>query len=211
VSLWAALEHPWQIAFTEAWNAYCAGSLPVGAAIFTGETLFTSGRNRISETHGIATHVSGSLIAHAELNAIAHLPQDTDTSGFALYATLEPCPLCTGAIRMADIPRIHFAARDPFAGSTAWLQQHPYLARGKVQTHPPKQAIPEIISMGWLMCSVFEREGLGNTGFQRGYQQLQPASVPLALHLYEHHTLTRARDNALEARQIFDTTVGLIP
>ena len=48
---WSEMEYPWQVCFEEAWHAYCAGSLPIGAALFSpeGQLLFR-GRNHINDT-----------------------------------------------------------------------------------------------------------------------------------------------------------------
>lgn len=71
-----------------------------------------SGRNRGNEKAGPVGHVVGSYIAHAEINALATLPPG-DYSDHTLYTTLEPCFLCTAALRHSQVGVVRFAAPDP--------------------------------------------------------------------------------------------------
>jgi tRNA(adenine34) deaminase len=133
VSFYGSLERPWQIAFEEAWTAYCIGSFPIGAVIVRGTEVIARGRNQIFEPHALTKTISGTQISHAELNALVQLPRDFDMTNLELYSTMEPCPLCAGAIRMTHIPTVLYAARDPHAGSTNLFTEHRYMARGKVR------------------------------------------------------------------------------
>ena len=90
-----------------------AGDVPVGCVIVDGEgKIIGRGRNRRVE--------SADATAHAEVEAIrqacAHIG-DWRLSGCTMYVTLEPCPMCTGAIINARIPRLVFGAREPVSGS----------------------------------------------------------------------------------------------
>ena len=89
------------------------GDVPVGCVITdAGGNVIGSGRNRREQC--------GDATAHAEMEAIrqacAHLG-DWRLDGCTLYVTLEPCPMCTGAIIQSRIPRIVFGAREPLTGS----------------------------------------------------------------------------------------------
>ena len=57
-------------------------------------------------------HIGG---LHAERNAFAHCTEDC--TGADLYVTLEPCPMCAGAILSARIPRVYYGARDRAMGA----------------------------------------------------------------------------------------------
>lgn len=90
-----------------------AGDVPVGCVIVDGEgKIIGRGRNRRVE--------SADATAHAEVEAIrqacAHIG-DWRLSDCTMYVTLEPCPMCTGAIINARIPRLVFGAREPVSGS----------------------------------------------------------------------------------------------
>ncbi len=88
------------------------GEVPVGAvAVRDGVVIATAG-NAI-ERRGDAT-------AHAEmivLRRVAHLHGGWRLDGITVYATLEPCPMCAGAMVQARIARCVYAARDPKKGA----------------------------------------------------------------------------------------------
>ena len=88
-------------------EAAAAGEVPVGCVIVRRGVVIGRGRNRREER--------GSALSHAEVEAIAQANRalgDWRLSDCALYVTLEPCPMCAGAILNARIPRVCFGARD---------------------------------------------------------------------------------------------------
>lgn len=102
----------WQRSFELAWESLRAGSIPVGAVIVdpAGQIIAT-GRNRRFDDSAPPGQLAGSAIAHAEMNALATLPPDI-YSEYTLYTTLEPCLLCTSALRIARIGTVRYAAAD---------------------------------------------------------------------------------------------------
>jgi tRNA(adenine34) deaminase len=119
---WTALTEPWQVAFSLAWEAYGAGTIPVGAALANGEgAIVGRGRNRVYEPDGPPGQLANSLLAHAEVNALVGLDPAPRYEDHVLYTTLEPCVLCVGATVMATVGRIRYAGADPFAGGDGWL------------------------------------------------------------------------------------------
>ena len=100
------------LALTLAAEAAEAGEVPVGCVIVRDGEVIARGRNRREEKQ--ATH------SHAEMEAIA---QANDVLGSwrledcTLYVTLEPCPMCAGAILNARIPRVYYGARDEVMGA----------------------------------------------------------------------------------------------
>lgn len=94
-------------------EAAACGEVPVGCVIAApdGRVLGT-GRNRREETHQAA--------AHAEMEAIAAACRALGTwrlDGCTLYVTLEPCPMCAGAIVNSRIPTVVYGAKEPNFGS----------------------------------------------------------------------------------------------
>ena len=89
------------------------GEAPVGCVIIdSGGLIVGRGRNR-RERDKNAT-------AHAELEAISDACKtigDWRLSGCSLYVTLEPCPMCAGAVIMSRISKVFFGARDELTGS----------------------------------------------------------------------------------------------
>ncbi len=88
------------------------GEVPVGAVVVRGSRIIATGRNR--------REFGKNALAHAELEAINNACKVL--GGWRLwecdlFVTLEPCPMCAGAIINARIKRVVFGARDPKAGS----------------------------------------------------------------------------------------------
>ncbi len=96
------------------------------------------GRNRIHERSGEGGSLFGHRLAHAEVNALVKLDYDRhDPRACILWTTTEPCPLCVGALRMADLAEVRYASTEPWAGSTAMFETVPYLKNGKVRVVGP--------------------------------------------------------------------------
>jgi tRNA(adenine34) deaminase len=114
-----------RLALHEAELAAALGEVPVGAVIVRDGALVASGHN--------LTHTLQDPSAHAEMVAIRRAAQATGhwrLLGCTLYVTLEPCAMCAGAIVLARIPRLVYAAADPKAGmvgSLGDLARHPRL------------------------------------------------------------------------------------
>ena len=89
------------------------GEAPVGCVIAGVDgAVIGNGRNRRENVKN--------AIAHAELEAIAAACEalgDWRLSGCSLYVTLEPCPMCAGAIIMSRIDKVFYGARDELTGS----------------------------------------------------------------------------------------------
>ena len=93
-------------------EAAAAGEVPVGCVIVRRGVVIGRGRNRREER--------GSALSHAEVEAIAQANRalgDWRLSDCALYVTLEPCPMCAGAILNARIRRVWYGARDEAFGA----------------------------------------------------------------------------------------------
>ncbi len=95
-----------------AWEAAAAGEVPVGCVIVRNGQIVGRGRNRREEKHATASH--------AEMEAIAQANEVLGTwrlDECELYVTLEPCPMCAGAILNARIRRVWYGARDAAMGA----------------------------------------------------------------------------------------------
>ncbi len=94
-------------------EAAAAGEVPVGCVIVGPDgTVLGRGRNRREE--------SGDATAHAEIEAIRAACAalgDWRLEGCTLYVTLEPCPMCAGAIINARVPAVVYGARESQSGA----------------------------------------------------------------------------------------------
>ena len=107
-------------ALDEAKLAFDAGEIPIGAVIVQNGEVIARAHNRC-ERDCDAT-------AHAEMLAIRDACRKTGSwrlSNATLYVTLEPCPMCTGALINARIGRVVFAAKDARAGACGSLLNLP--------------------------------------------------------------------------------------
>lgn len=112
-------------ALREARRAYQAEEVPVGAVVVQDGKILARGRNRIRGRRDPT--------AHAEILALRaageKLKRERLTEA-VLYTTLEPCAMCAGALVLARVKRVVYAARDPKAGaggSVMDLLRHPKL------------------------------------------------------------------------------------
>jgi tRNA(adenine34) deaminase len=113
----AAADERWmRVALEEAAAAEALGEVPVGAVIVRGDELVARGHN--------LTHTLQDPSAHAEMVAIRRAAESIGhwrLLDCTLYVTLEPCTMCSGAIVLARIPRLVYAAADPKAGMSGSL------------------------------------------------------------------------------------------
>lgn len=111
-----------RLALAEAEKALATCDVPVGALAVCGGEIIGRGHNR--------READGDPCAHAELIAIRAAAQHLGQwrlEGVTLYSTLEPCAMCAGAMVLARLPRLVYAAADPkagAAGSVLNLLQH---------------------------------------------------------------------------------------
>ena len=113
------------------------GEVPVGCVIVRADgTVVGRGRNRREKDRD--------ALGHAEIMAIREACETLGgwrLTGCRLYVTLEPCPMCAGAILNARIPEIHYAAKDPAMGACGSVLNlfeerfgfHPRIFRGPME------------------------------------------------------------------------------
>ena len=99
-------------ALIEAAHAAAIGDIPVGAVAVRGDEIIARGHNR--------KEAGRDPTAHAEMLTIREAARILDgwrLTGVTLYCTLEPCPMCAGAMVQARLPRLVYAVDDPKAGA----------------------------------------------------------------------------------------------
>ena len=98
-------------AIRQAKKAYALEEAPIGCVIVLEGKIIARGYNR--------RNTDKNTLAHAELNAIRKASRklgDWRLDGCAMYVTLEPCPMCAGAIVQSRIQRVVMGCRNPKAG-----------------------------------------------------------------------------------------------
>ncbi|MEA2517849.1 MAG: tRNA(adenine34) deaminase [Actinomycetota bacterium] len=101
-----------RLALEEAKRARAQGDVPVGAVLVKDGEVIATGCNE--------REITGDPTAHAEVIALRAGSRAIGTwrlHGTTLFVTLEPCPMCAGAIVHARIPRLVYGPQDPRAGA----------------------------------------------------------------------------------------------
>jgi tRNA(adenine34) deaminase len=142
-----------RLALDQAREAASAGEVPVGAVVTRGGEIVASGRNVMRS--------SNDPTAHAEIAALRAAAAALGTSrldGCDLWVTLEPCAMCAGAIALARIDRLYFAAADPKGGA---VLHGPRLFGQPTCHHAPEvySGIGESEAAGLLRDFFLERRG----------------------------------------------------
>ena len=137
-------------ALKEAERAGAAGEVPVGAVVVRDGTVIAAAGNRVEADQNPQ--------AHAEMLAIAEACRVLDRKWLEdcdLYVTLEPCPMCAGALSLARVRRVYYGAADPKSGG---VDHGP-----RVFAQPTCHHAPEVIAgveerrCGELLTAFFAR------------------------------------------------------
>ena len=105
-------------ALAEASRAAREEEVPVGAVIVRDEQIIASAHNQREQLQDPTAHAEMIAITQAAASLGSWRLEDC-----ALYVTLEPCPMCAGAIVQARLPLVVFGATDPKGGAVASLYQ----------------------------------------------------------------------------------------
>jgi tRNA(adenine34) deaminase len=117
------LEKFMRAALAEADEAGRAGEIPIGAILVLDGEIIARGQAHHKEHK--------SQISHAELNALLAGGERlwTDYKRAILFTSVEPCPMCLGAVVMADVPHIIYALNDKVVHSKVSIETNPYIRR----------------------------------------------------------------------------------
>ena len=109
-------EHFMALALKQAEDASASGEVPIGAVLVKDGAVLIADRNRCEELNDAT--------AHAEILVLRRAGQFLGgwrLSGCILYVTLEPCPMCAGAMVQARLDRLVYGAADPKGGAAGTL------------------------------------------------------------------------------------------
>ena len=100
-------------ALAQAQASLAAGGVPVGAVLATGPDIVAEGHNERVQL--------GDPVAHGEIACLRNAGRQSSYQAMTLYTTLSPCPMCTGAILLFQIPRVVVGEAETFAGDLDFL------------------------------------------------------------------------------------------
>ena len=118
MALTAADERWMQEALSEAERAFAAGEVPVGAIVVLQEKIVGRGLNRNLLDSDPTAHAEVVALRDAAANIGNHRLVDCE-----LFATIEPCAMCAGALTHARVRRLVYGADDPKAGAVRSVMQ----------------------------------------------------------------------------------------
>lgn len=143
--MWRDLAKPWQACLGALWGAWCAEEFDsyciaavivdaAGRVVSTGVShRLPADRIRLKPDGPDGAYLREHVLAHAEMQALLSINENRSTirgRQCSLYTTLEPCPMRLGAVCMCNsIGQLHYASRDPWAGSACLLDATKFLRR----------------------------------------------------------------------------------
>ncbi len=117
-----------RLALREAEAAAAEGEPPIGAVLVCGDRVIAATHNHRERDHDITSHAEIEA-----LRAAGRARGDWRLADCTLYVTLEPCPMCAGAILASRVGRVVFGAKDPVAGAMGSVLNLPRFPLG---SHP---------------------------------------------------------------------------
>ena len=211
--MWSDLLKPWQVCLELAWEAYCDDCYPIGAVVTDADgNVLARGRNRIYENarHG---RLPGNEIAHAEVEAMQALDHATvDQHTCILYTTTEPCPMCMGMFYMSGLRTLHYAARDPFAGSVNMLGTTWYLNRKPIKVVGPLDPLIETILVALFVeqdCGFHDGRLPAGPFYPRLAEVVSPG-IAFGKRLWRSDQLRRMRQAGITFDEVFNQLILLV-
>lgn len=211
--IWQRLSEAWQACVDGAWEAYCQGSLPHGAVILDARgKIVARGRNRVREQGTEGEQIAGRRIAHAELNALIELNwRAVDVYNCVLYSTIEPCPMCIGAVLMAHMKELHYAVRDGGAGGSSLVDKTPFFRSSPIQVIGSADPELEHILMAIQVEATFSQAHPAAADWVQAMSAGVPGGARLGSVLFENHNLIQWKNEQRSAAFVLDQLSALLP
>ena len=190
------LGNTWQAVMQAAVEAYLENSIPIGAAIVSkGGEVVSVGRNKFTQDR----------IAHAETEALRIVPASLDRKNASIYSSMEPCPMCTGAIRVMQLKTLHMAARDPAAGSTELLGATRFMRHFECEVVGPSDSTLEFVNVA-LMLEYRTRNG--HQRWRDDWYAYLPLAVETGENLAASGLFRMWLENGNSTQEIYDTVAS---
>ena len=125
-----------RLAMKEAQKAYDLEEVPIGAVIVARNQLIAKAHNQVQMLNDVTAHAEILALTAAEQNYGSKYLVDC-----TLYVTIEPCPMCAGALRWAQLGRLVYGADD---------EKNGFMRFGKAMLHPSTK----------LACGICSEDGI---------------------------------------------------
>ena len=119
----------WDLCLDLCLEAINAGSLGISAVIVDPSGgVVAKGRNQLFDDADSCNMIRNTVVSHAEINALANLPPEHRANrDLTIYTTVEPCPMCMGALSVSRVRRVVIASKDDHTGATRLIEKDEYL------------------------------------------------------------------------------------
>jgi hypothetical protein len=115
--------------------------------------------------------------------------------------------MCIGAIYMSGVRGVHFAARDPFAGSTDLLGKNPYMSRKPIKVFAPDLPELELVVTAMSVCRELLRGSQAAPAYLAACRERQPQASAFGERLAAGRLPMRWRAEGWEAGPVFDRLI----
>jgi len=206
--MYQTLEKHWKVAFDLAFQSLLEGSIPIGAVIMNEHgDIVSTGRNLIFEKNEIPHQITNHPLAHAEMNAILKIENlyNQKEHIYHIYTTMEPCPLCFGAILMSDIYHLYFAAKDPWAGSTNL--RNDYIRFKRLHINGP---YPLLSDIQLTIQGFYELSKRGENHVVKAFEKQSKKAIHVARLLIEDDTFLDMLVHKASSENLFDYIYDMI-
>gem|GEM_PF-831421 len=187
------------------------GCFPVGSVITDGQgKIISRGRNAIHDTEFKGYPVFGNSIAHAELNALVsmkRIPDDLNVSDYVIYASMEPCVMCFGAIYMSGVKNVVYGMKDAVGGGLNLYGLTEYYSRKRIEITQSKE-LEKIQSI--LIGFLCDKSYVQRAGFWQSYLSMYPEAFEIAQQLRKDGFYEKIVTNELNALQFIETVERFI-
>jgi len=186
----------WSAAFTAAIDGYMRSSFPIGACIVSDTDKIIAVESNASGSH---------VLDHAEYKAIREIDSHDLLSRATIYTTMEPCPMCTGAIRLAKLRSLCFAAYDPAAGFSSQLSNDEFMSGLDCTVVPPTHPdLEKVIVILNTEC----RFRLGKTRWHHKWVSRYPAPYKIGQQLSRNGQFEKWNNSMATPGEIYNDVLS---
>ncbi len=188
------------------------GSVPIGAALADEDgNVVALGRSMQFERQGAHRQVVWSKLSHAELNALLQVSAHDHPTirSYTLYTTMEPCPLCTGALVMSNVRNVCYAAKDALAGALSLLDALEFnRSKGIHVTGPVPQLDVIATALHTEFYLRYAAPGNRTDAILSAWENDCPTGVQLGKHWFEEGILAQYKARKTDIIGILNETLN---
>ena len=200
--MWKDLSPQWQIVLEEAWKAFSNGCAPIGAAVFDNNGhLLVKGHNTSGESA-----VMNPKLAHAELSVLQRLDirSGINVRSVKLYTSMEPCPMCLGAVVMSNVKHLYCGSHDRWCGGLHMIDTDPYMRSQRIEVYdiPEDTEYFQIVLSSYYELKYIQRSG--STAVLDCFRISSSAAVEAAEKLFLRRTVDLYAQKDLPCSEVYD-------